>query len=91
MTNPLVCLQYLQSQIYGYGSLQSKKGQNGQKLIEKSRISHVCSFDIVIRSAYFEAQKLRKYMKSVGVNRSVHPKTPTHELHCAVSKELICF
>ena len=28
------------------------------------------SFVIVIRSAYFGAQKCRKYVKSVGVNRS---------------------
>ena len=37
---------------------------------EKSGLSHVHSFVIVIRSAYFGAQKHRKYAKNVGVNRS---------------------
>ena len=71
MTNPLVCLQYLQSQFYRYGSLQRKNVKMDKNVIEKSRISHVCSFLIVIRSVYFGAQKRRKYAKSVGVNRSV--------------------
>ena len=46
------------------------KRQNGRKLIEKSGLSHVRSFVIVIRSAYFGAQKRRKYEKSIGVNMS---------------------
>ena len=50
--------------------ITEEKRQNGRKLSEKSRISHVRSFVIVIRSAFFGAQKLRNYAKRVGVNRS---------------------
>ena len=32
------------------------------------------SFVIVIRSVYFGAKKHRKYMKSIGVNRSVEAR-----------------
>ena len=46
------------------------KRQNGRKVIEKSGLSHMRSFVIVIRSAYFGPQKRRKYAKSIGVNRS---------------------
>ena len=35
--------------------IAEEKHQNGRKLIEKSRISHMRSFVIVIRSAYFGA------------------------------------
>ena len=49
--------------------IAEEKRQNGRKLFEKSRISLVRSFVIVIRTTYFGAQKRRKYAKSVGVNR----------------------
>ena len=71
MTNPLVCLQYLQSQLYGLCVIDEEKRQTGRKLIEKiEEFSHAHSFVIVICSAYFGAQKRRKCAKSVGVNKS---------------------
>ena len=70
MTNLLVCLQYLQSQSCGYGSLQTQKIKMNENLAKKSGLSRVRSSVIVIRSAYFGAQKRRKYAKNVGVSRS---------------------
>ena len=50
--------------------IAEEKRQNGLKLIEKSGLSHLHSFVIVICSAYFGPQKCKKYTKSVGVNKS---------------------
>ena len=41
-----------------------------ENLAKESRLSSVCSPVIVIRSAYFGAQKRRKYAKNIGVGRS---------------------
>ena len=45
-----------------------------ENLAKKSGLSRVRSSVIVIRSAYFGAQKRRKYAKNVGVSRSVQVK-----------------
>ena len=50
--------------------MQRKNVKNGQILIEKSGLSHMRSFVMVIRSVYFGAKKRRNYAKSIGVNRS---------------------
>ena len=74
MTNPLACLQYLQSQSCGYGSLQTQNIKMNENLAKKSGLSRVRSSVIVIRSAYFGAQKRRKYAKNVVVSRSAQEK-----------------
>ena len=50
--------------------IAEEKRQNGRILTEKSGLSHMRSLVMVIPSAYFGAQKRRKYAKCVGVNRS---------------------
>ena len=55
--------------------IAEEKRQNGLKLIEKSGLSHLHSFVIVICSAYFGPQKRKKYAKSVGVYRSENVET----------------
>ena len=72
MANPLVCLQ---SQSCGYRSLQTLNIKMDENLAKKSGLSHVRTSVIVIRSAFLEPQKRRKYAKNVGVNRSEIPKT----------------
>ena len=79
MTNPLVCLHTYNHNYTVKWIIAEEKDQDGRKLFEKSGLSHMRSFVIVIRSVYFGAQKRRDYAKSVGVNRSVYafsePKT----------------